>query len=153
MLQPHLGKPLTLGVNDIEISALHILLSLFEHCIMIDPGTPLILSGEHRPNAVRVCYTKILTSLDVARRCRAECEPEIAHRLDCGDDARAARFPHRNCRRECSASELLSTMGPLDWNTPNEFQRRISASRDLSLLSKLPKTNFRSDTEKGGRSI
>ena len=43
-LQPHLGKPLTLSANVLEIAAAQTLLSLFEHWIMIDPGTILIVS-------------------------------------------------------------------------------------------------------------
>ena len=43
-LQPHLGKSLTLSANVLEIAAAQTLLSLFEHWIMIDPGTVLIVS-------------------------------------------------------------------------------------------------------------
>ena len=43
-LQPHLGKPLTLSANVLEIATAQTLLSLFEHWIMIDPGTLLIVS-------------------------------------------------------------------------------------------------------------
>jgi hypothetical protein len=43
-LQPHLGKPLSFSANVLEIAAAQTLLSLFEHWIMIDPGTLLIVA-------------------------------------------------------------------------------------------------------------
>jgi hypothetical protein len=57
-LQPQLGKPLTLGANVLEISKTPHLLSLFEYWIIIDPGTLLIVSGEHWPDAARVWRTE-----------------------------------------------------------------------------------------------